>query len=86
MELLRRSGSIFRVQRQSAEDFGGKKSGKGNRQGFLSRSITRRSGRIAKKSYNSPFCNSESSLAKKARRDFFDKLGMELLRRSGSIF
>ena len=48
MELLRRSGSIFRVQRQSAEDFGGKKSGKGNRQGFLSRSITRRSGRIAK--------------------------------------
>ena len=26
MELLRRSGSIFRVQRQPAEDFGGKKS------------------------------------------------------------
>ena len=31
-----------------AENFGGKKSVKGNRQGFLSRSITRRSGRIAK--------------------------------------
>ena len=32
----------------SAESFGGKKSVKGNRQGVLSRSITRRSGRIAK--------------------------------------
>ena len=31
-----------------AENFGGKKSVKGNRQGFLSRSITRRSGRIVK--------------------------------------
>ena len=31
-----------------AENFGGKKSVKGNRQGVLSRSITRRSGRIAK--------------------------------------
>ena len=31
-----------------AESFGGKDSVKGNRQGFLSRSITRRSGRIAK--------------------------------------
>ena len=31
-----------------AEGFGGKDSVKGNRQGFLSRSITRRSGRIAK--------------------------------------
>ena len=31
-----------------AKSFGGKKSVKGNRQGVLSRSITRRSGRIAK--------------------------------------
>ena len=31
-----------------AENFGGKKSVKGNRQGVLSRQITRRSGRIAK--------------------------------------
>ena len=31
-----------------AESFGGKDSVKGNRQGFLSRQITRRSGRIAK--------------------------------------
>ena len=31
-----------------AKNFGGKKSVKGNRQGVLSRSITRRSGRIAK--------------------------------------
>ena len=31
-----------------AEGFGGKESVKGNRQGVLSRSITRRSGRIAK--------------------------------------
>ena len=30
------------------ESFGGKKPVKGNRQGVLSRSITRRSGRIAK--------------------------------------
>ena len=34
-----------------AESFGGKKSVKGNRQGFLSRQITRRSGRIAKSCY-----------------------------------
>ena len=34
-----------------AGGFGGKKSVKGNRQGFLSRSITRRSGRIAKLCY-----------------------------------
>ena len=37
----------------------------GNRQGVLSRSITRRSGRIAKYYYKVLFCNSESSLAKK---------------------
>ena len=34
-----------------AKSIGGKKSVKGNRQGFLSRSITRRSGRIAKSCY-----------------------------------
>ena len=39
---------------------------KGNRQGFLSRQITRRSGRIAKSCYKIIFCNSESSLAKKS--------------------
>ena len=36
---------------------------KGNRQGFLSRSITRRSGKIAKQYYKK-FCNFEGSLAK----------------------
>ena len=63
-----------------AESLGGKDSVKGNRQGFLSRSITRRSGRIAKSCYNNPFCNSESSLSKKPKGTFFDKL-----KRAGQI-
>ena len=53
-----------------AENFGGKKSVKGNRQGFLSRSITRRSGRIAKACCKKWFCNSESSLSKKPEGTF----------------
>ena len=47
--------------------YGGKKSVKGNRQGFLSRQITRRSGRIAKSCYKILFCNSESSLSKESK-------------------
>ena len=43
---------------------------KGNRQGFLSRSITRRSGRIAKACCKKWFCNSESSLSKKPEGTF----------------
>ena len=42
----------------------------GNRQGFLSRSITRRSGRIAKACCKKWFCNSESSLSKKPEGTF----------------
>ncbi len=53
-----------------AESYGGKKSVKGNRQGVLSRSITRRSGRIAKYYYKVLFCNSECSLAKKPEGTF----------------
>ena len=59
-----------------AGGFGGKKRGKGNRQGFLSRSITRRSGRIAKQYYKK-FCNFEGSLAKDPK-GLFDKLTVRL--------
>ena len=48
---------------------------KGNRQGFLSRSITRRSGKIAKQYYKK-FCNFEGSLAKDPK-GLFDKLCRE---------
>ncbi|MFR2095002.1 MAG: hypothetical protein ACLS4V_08940, partial [Oscillospiraceae bacterium] len=50
--------------------------GKGNRQGFLSRSITRRSGKIAKQYYKK-FCNFEGSLAKDPK-GLFDKLTVRL--------
>ncbi|WP_418468702.1 hypothetical protein, partial [Faecousia sp.] len=53
-----------------AKSFGGKKSVKGNRQGVLSRLITRRSGRIAKYYYIILFCNSECSLAKRPEGTF----------------
>ena len=56
--------------------YGGKKSVKGNRQGFLSRQITRRSGRIAKQYYKK-FCNFEGSLAK-GQKGLFDKLTVRL--------
>ena len=59
-----------------AGGFGGKKSVKGNRQGFLSRSITRRSGKIAKQYYKK-FCNFEGSLAK-GQKGLFDKLTVRL--------
>ena len=59
-----------------AGGFGGKKSVKGNRQGFLSRSITRRSGKIAKQYYKK-FCNFEGSLAKDPK-GLFDKLTVRL--------
>ena len=49
---------------------------KGNRQGFLSRSITRRSGKIAKQYYKK-FCNFEGSLAKDPK-GLFDKLTVRL--------
>ena len=48
----------------------------GNRQGFLSRSITRRSGKIAKQYYKK-FCNFEGSLAK-GQKGLFDKLTVRL--------
>ena len=49
---------------------------KGNRQGFLSRSITRRSGKIAKQYYKK-FCNFEGSLAK-GQKGLIDKLTVRL--------
>jgi len=49
---------------------------KGNRQGSLSRSITRRSGKIAKQYYKK-FCNFEGSLAKDPK-GLFDKLTVRL--------
>ena len=51
---------------------------KGNRQGVLSRLITRRSGRIAKYYYKILFCNSECSLAK-SPEGTFDKLRHEAM-------
>ena len=60
----------------SAEGLGGKKRGKGNRQGVLSRQITRRSGKIAKQYYKK-FCNFEGSLAKDPK-GLFDKLTVRL--------
>ena len=59
-----------------AGGFGGKKRGKGNRQGVLSRQITRRSGKIAKQYYKK-FCNFEGSLAKDPK-GLFDKLTVRL--------
>ena len=50
---------------------------KGNRQGSLSRSITRRSGKIAKQYYKK-FCNFEGSLAKDPK-GLFDKLRHEAM-------
>ena len=47
-----------------AENFGGKKSVKGNRQGVLSRSITRRSGRIAKSCFKIYFAIPEAAWRK----------------------
>ena len=49
---------------------------KGNRQGVLSRQITRRSGKIAKQYYKK-FCNFEGSLAKDPK-GLFDKLTVRL--------
>ena len=57
-----------------AESFDGKESVKGNRHGFHSRSITRRSGQNCKiivHFYILQFCR---QLVKKVQRDFFDKL------------
>ena len=59
-----------------AKSFGGKKSVKGNRQGVLSRQITRRSGKIAKQYYKK-FYNFEGSLAKDPK-GLFDKLTVRL--------
>ena len=57
-----------------AESFGGKERVKGNRQGSLSRSITRRSDQNCKiklQIYILQFCR---QLVKKVPMDFFDKL------------
>ena len=53
---------------------GGKDSVKGNRQGSLSRSITRRSDQNRKIKNSILFCDFAGSLSKKVRTDFFDKL------------
>ena len=53
-----------------AKSFGGKKSVKGNRQGVLSRSITRRSGQNCKTVPQNSFCNFAPAW-EKAQRDFF---------------
>ena len=55
---------------------------KGNRQGSLSRSITRRSDQNRKIKYCFLFCDFASQLVKKVRSDFFDKLRGS----SGSLF
>ena len=57
-----------------AEGFGGKKSVKGNRQGFLSRSITRRSGQNCKIKIQFNILQFCRQLVKKVPLDFFDKL------------
>ena len=57
-----------------AKGFGGKKSVKGNRQGFLSRSITRRSGQNCKIIRQFSFLQFCRQLVKKVQADFFDKL------------
>ena len=59
----------------SVTGIGGKDSVKGNRQGSLSRSITRRSDQNRKIKYCFLFCNFAAQLVKKVRSDFFDKLG-----------
>ena len=48
-----------------ANGFGGKESVKGNRQGSLSRSITRRSDQNCKINYKNLFCNFAGSLIRK---------------------
>ena len=57
-----------------AESFGGKNSVKGNRQGSLSRSITRRSDQNCKIILQTLILQFCSQLVKKVLLDFFDKL------------
>jgi hypothetical protein len=62
---MRRMGNIADCQKTcQAKSFGGKKSVKGNRQGVLSRSITRRSGRIAKSCFKIYFAIPEAAWRK----------------------
>ena len=58
----------------SAEVFGGKNSVKGNRQGSLSRSITRRSDQNCKIILQILILQFCRQLVKKVQKDFFDKL------------
>ena len=58
---------------------------KGNRQGSLSRSITRRSDQNRKIKYCFYFAILPQ-LVKKVRSDFFDKLGIEKVPRPGDFF
>ena len=57
-----------------AESFGGKNSVKGNRQGSLSRSITRRSDQNCKIILQILILQFCRQLVKKVQKDFFDKL------------
>ena len=56
------------------ESFGGKERVKGNRQGSLSRSITRRSDQNCKNKIQIQILQFCRQLVKKGQRDFFDKL------------
>ena len=64
-----------------AEIFGGKNSVKGNRQGSLSRSITRRSDQNCKIILQILILQFYRQLVKKFQKDFFDKLNALLFQR-----
>ena len=81
-----RQGRIFSVCQKTypAESFGGKNSVKGNRQGSLSRSITRRSDQNCKIILQILILQFCRQLVKKVQKDFFDKLcktGAPMVRR-----
>ena len=61
-----------------AESFGGKESVKGNRQGSLSRSITRRSDQNCKIILQILILQFCRQLVKKVQKDFFDKLNYKI--------
>ena len=61
-----------------AESFGGKNSVKGNRQGSLSRSITRRSDQNCKIILQILILQFCRQLVKKVQKDFFDKLKRDI--------
>ena len=69
-----------------AEIFGGKNSVKGNRQGSLSRSITRRSDQNCKIILQILILQFCRQLVKKVQKDFFDKLSRRPSSRTAALF